>query len=82
MRCQSDKVDCPGDPQGMSASKYLALWRSWSGYHRKSRVETTLSGITAHYPAGQQMHCMKLLGQRLMVVRHCRSDQSREMAQL
>ena len=32
-------------------SKYLgrALWRHWSGYHRRSRVET-------------KMHCMKLLG--------------------
>lgn len=34
--------------------KYLgrALWRQVSGYHRRSRVETT-------------MHCVKLLGQRL-----------------
>ena len=30
-----------------------ALWRNWSGYHRRSRVET-------------KMHCVKLLGQRLM----------------
>jgi Transposase DDE domain len=39
----------------LRASKYLgrALWRHWSGYHRRSRVET-------------KMHCMKLLGQRLM----------------
>ena len=29
-----------------------ALWRRWSGYHRRSRVET-------------KMHCAKLLGQRL-----------------
>lgn len=28
------------------------IWRRWSGYHRRSRVET-------------KMHCMKLLGQRL-----------------
>jgi len=30
----------------LRASKYLgrALWRNWSGYHRRSRVETTLSG--------------------------------------
>jgi transposase len=39
----------------LRASKYLgrALWRNWSGYHRRSRVE-------------MKMHCMKLLGQRLM----------------
>ncbi|WP_370296210.1 transposase [Poseidonocella sp. HB161398] len=30
-----------------------ALWRNWSGYHRRSRVET-------------KMNCVKLLGQRLM----------------
>ena len=37
------------------SSKYLgrALWRKWSGYHRRSRVET-------------KMHCIKLLGQGLM----------------
>ncbi len=30
----------------LRASKYLgrALWRNWSGYHRRSRVETTLPG--------------------------------------
>ena len=41
--------------EALRASKYLgrALWRRWSGYHRRSRVET-------------KMHCIKLLGQRLM----------------
>ena len=41
--------------EALRASKYLgrALWRKWSGYHRRSRVET-------------KMHCVKLLGQRLM----------------
>jgi hypothetical protein len=39
----------------LRASKYMgrALWQNLSGYHRRSRVET-------------KMHCMKLLGQRLM----------------
>ena len=39
----------------LRAAKYLdrALWRRWSGYHCRSRVET-------------RMHCAKLLGQRLM----------------
>ncbi len=39
----------------LRALKYLdrALWRRWSGYHRRSRVET-------------KMHCVTLLGQRLM----------------
>ncbi|PPB79451.1 DDE family transposase [Albidovulum inexpectatum] len=42
----------------LRATKYLgrALWRKWSGYHRRSRVET-------------KMHCLKLLGQRLMARR-------------
>ena len=41
--------------EALRASKYLgrALWRRWSGYHRRSRVET-------------KMHCVKPLGQRLM----------------
>ena len=40
--------------EALRASKYLgrALWRRWSGYHRRSRAET-------------KMHCVKLLGQRL-----------------
>ena len=41
--------------EALRVSKYLgrALWRRWSGYHRRSRVET-------------KMHCVKLLGQRLL----------------
>ena len=39
----------------VNAQRYLGrtLWRCWSGYHRRSRVET-------------KMHCIKLLGQSLM----------------
>ncbi len=39
----------------LRAAKHLgrAIWRNWSGYHRRSRAET-------------KMHCMKLLGPRLM----------------
>jgi transposase len=39
----------------LRASRYLGRghWRNWSGYRRRSRVES-------------KMHCMKLLGQRLM----------------
>jgi hypothetical protein len=41
--------------EALRASKRLGrkVWRKWSGYHRRSRAET-------------KMHCMKLLGQRLM----------------
>ena len=41
--------------EALRASKRFgrAIWRRWSGYHRRSRVET-------------KMHCVKLLGQRLM----------------
>lgn len=41
--------------EAIRANKYLgrAIWRHWSGYHRRSRVET-------------KMHCVKLLGQSLM----------------
>jgi hypothetical protein len=39
----------------VNAQRYLGrtLWRHWSGYRRRSRVET-------------KMHCIKLLGQSLM----------------
>ena len=39
----------------VQASRYLGrtIWKRWSGYHRRSRVET-------------KMHCIKLLGQSLM----------------
>lgn len=41
--------------EAVNASRYLGrvLWRRWSGYHRRSRVET-------------KMHCVKLMGQSLM----------------
>jgi len=41
--------------EAVNASRYLgrASWRQWSGYHRRSRVET-------------KMHCVKLMGQSLM----------------
>ena len=41
--------------EALRASKRLGrkIWRKWSGYHHRSRAET-------------KMHCMKLLGQRLM----------------
>jgi hypothetical protein len=41
--------------EALRAPGYLgrAIWRRWSGYRRRSRVET-------------KMHCMKLLEQRLM----------------
>lgn len=52
--------------EALRAAKYLgrALWRRWSGYHRRSRVET-------------KMHCIKLLGQRLMA-----RDFNRQVAEL
>ena len=39
----------------VNAQRYLGrtLWRRWSGYHRRSRVET-------------KIHCIKILGQSLM----------------
>ena len=52
--------------EALRASKYLgrALWRRWSGYHRRSHAET-------------KMHCLKLLGQRLMA-----RDFDRQVAEL
>ncbi len=41
--------------EAVNASRYLgrSLWRRWSGYHRRSRVES-------------KMNCIKLLGQSVM----------------
>ena len=41
--------------EAVNAQRYLGrtVWRCWSGYHRRSRVET-------------KMHCLKLMGQSLM----------------
>jgi transposase len=52
--------------EALRSSKYLgpALWRRSSGYHRRSRVEA-------------KMHCVKLLGQRLMA-----RDFDRQVAEL
>jgi len=52
------KPDSPGAiarNEALRASRRFGrmIWRRWSGYHRRSRVET-------------KMHCVKLLGQRLM----------------
>ena len=52
--------------EALRTSKYLgrALWRRWNGYHCRSHVET-------------KMHCVKLLGQRLMA-----RDFDRQVAEL
>ena len=52
------KKDSPGAAdrnEALRAIKHLgrAIWRNWTGYHRRSRAET-------------KMNCMKLLGQKLM----------------
>ncbi len=61
LRCA--RMPNPGNPQAPALSLETtrrthrdisrAIWRRWSGDHRRSRVETT-------------MHCIKLLGQSLM----------------
>jgi transposase len=52
---KTDTAGAVARNEALRASRYLgrAIWRNWSGYHRRSRVET-------------KMHCVKLLGQRLM----------------
>ena len=52
---KADSAGATERNEAVRAAKHLgrALWRRWSGYHRRSRAET-------------KMHCVKLLGQRLM----------------
>jgi len=54
-RWKPDTAGARARNESLRASKHLgrALWRNWSGYHRRSRVET-------------KMNCVKLLGQRLI----------------
>ena len=54
-----------------NASRYLgrAIWRQWSGYHRRSRVES-------------RMRCVKPMGQSLMAVRHCARTNGASLAHL
>ncbi|MBL3598076.1 IS5 family transposase [Rhodovulum sulfidophilum] len=80
------KEDCPAAiarNEILRATRHLgrALWKKWAGYHVRSRVEA-------------QMNCLKLFGERIMsrdpdrqtaeiqirIIRHCRSDQWRDMA--
>lgn len=64
--CKTVTAGAMARNEALRAVKYLgrALWRRWSGYHRRSRVET-------------KMHCVKLLGQRLMA-----RDFDRQVAEL
>ena len=52
---EADEPGAVARNEALRASKYLdrAIWRRWSGYHRRSRVES-------------KMNCIKLLGQSLM----------------
>ncbi|MTJ05050.1 MAG: IS5 family transposase [Sediminimonas qiaohouensis] len=54
--CKPTSAGAIARNEAVNASRYLgrALWRRWSGYHRRSRVES-------------KMNCIKLLGQSLMV---------------
>ena len=54
--------------EALRASKRFGrtIWRRWSGYHRRNRVETNPLMVCRQTIAGQRMHCVKLLGQRLM----------------
>jgi hypothetical protein len=53
--------------EAVRSSKYpgRALWRNLTGHHRRSRAETKPLIVCKQTTAGQWMHCVKLLGQRL-----------------
>lgn len=54
--------------EALRASKYIsrAIWRNWSGYHRRSRAEPKPFIVCKQTTASQWMHGVKLLGQGLM----------------
>ncbi len=68
------KKDSPGAGGRNEALRVIkrfgrTLWRKWPGYHCRSRVET-------------KMNCMKLLGRKLMSVRHRPRTDGRSMPHL
>jgi hypothetical protein len=76
------KPDTPGARarnDAVRSSKYLgsALWRNLAGYHRRSRIETNPLMVCKQTTAGQRMHCVKLLGQRVSAL-----DFDRQVAEI
>lgn len=69
--------------EALRASKYLgrAIWRKWTGYHRRSRAETKMHGVK---PLGQSLMARDFNRQvaelQIRAIRHCRSDQWRDIA--
>ncbi len=63
---KADTAGAVARNEALRASRRLGrtIWRRWSGTHRQSRAET-------------KMHCVKLLGQRLMA-----RDFDRQVAEL
>jgi len=53
--CKPTSAGAIARNDAINTSRYLGrtIWKRWSGYHRRSRVET-------------KMHCIKLMGQSLM----------------
>ena len=43
-----------------------AIWKRWSGYHRRSLVEAYPLMVCGQTTAGQWMRCFKLPGERVM----------------
>jgi hypothetical protein len=42
-----------------------AFWKRWTGYHARRRIQAKPLIVCSQTTAGQWMHCVKLLGQRL-----------------
>ena len=63
----------------LRATRHLGrtIWRRWSGYHRRSLIETNPFVVCTQTPAGQRMRCFKLLGERVMA-----RDFDRQVAEL
>ena len=69
-KAKPSKLDTAGAmarKEALCASKRFGrtIWRRWSGFHRRNRVETNPLMVCRQTVAGQRMHCLKLLGQRL-----------------
>ena len=65
--CKEDCQAARAHNDTLRATRYdgRAFWTRWTGYHARGRIEAKPLIVCSQTTAGQWMHCVKLLGQRL-----------------
>jgi hypothetical protein len=65
---RAKKIDRPHAPATTPCAARCdgrAFWTRWTGYHARGRIEAKPLIVCSQTTAGQWMHCVKLLGQRI-----------------